>query len=100
MGKSKEDIIKEITAHLAACGIRNWDEVYVGIADDVEKRLFTDHNVSEKGGIWIYRQANSSDCAREVEKYMLDQGAQGGPGGGSDETNYVYAYKIEPYTKE
>ena len=100
MGKSKEDIIKEITAHLAARGIRNWDEVYVGIADDVEKRLFTDHRVEKDGGIWIYRQANSSDCAREVEKYFLEQGTKGGPGGGSDETNYVYAYKIEPYTKE
>ena len=54
MGKSKEDIIKEITAHLAARGIRNWDEVYVGIADDVEKRLFTDHRVEKDGGIWIY----------------------------------------------
>ena len=100
MGKSKEDIIKEIAAYLVACRIRNLDEVYVGIADDVEKRLFTDHRVEKDGGIWIYRQANSSDCAREVEKYWLDQGAQGGPGGGSDETNYVYAYKIEPYTKE
>ena len=100
MGKSKEDIIKEIVAYLVARGIRNWDEVYVGIADDVEKRLFTDHRVEKDGGIWIYRQANSSDCAREVEKDLLDQGAQGGPGGGSDETNYVYAYKIEPYTKE
>ena len=100
MGKSKEDIIKEITAYLATRGVGSLDVIYVGIADDVEKRLFTDHRVEKDGGIWIYRQANSSDCAREVEKYLLDRGAQGGPGGGSDETNYVYAYKIEPYTKE
>lgn len=98
MGKSKEQIIVEITNHLASRGIQNWNEVYVGIAKDPKDRLFNGHKVKEKGGIWIYRLANSSDCAREVEKYLLDKGAAGGPGGGDDDTIYVYAYKKESYT--
>lgn len=100
MGTSKEEIIKEITAYLVDCGIKNWNEVYVGIADDVEERLFTYHKVDKDSGIWIYCQADSSDCAREVEKYFFGQGTKGGSGGGNDDTRYVYAYKIEPYTVE
>ena len=42
MGKSKEQIVEEITNHLIKCGIRKWKEVYVGIAKDPEDRLFSD----------------------------------------------------------
>lgn len=98
MGKSKEQIVDEITNHLIKCGIRKWNEVYVGIAKDPEDRLFNEHKVQKDDGIWIYCPANSSDCAREVEKYLLAKGAVGGPGGGDDDTIYVYAYKKESYT--
>ena len=94
MGMSKEQIIKEITDYLfVKCNIKKWNEVYVGIAKDPEKRLFNEHKVKRQGGIWIYCPANSSTCAREVEKTLTAQGADGGPGGGDDDTTYVYAYK-------
>ena len=98
MGKSKEQIVEEITNYLIKCGIQTWDEVYVGISKDPKERLFNGHKVKDKGGIWIYCPANSSDCAREVEKILLGKGATGGPGGGDDDSIYVYAYKIEAYT--
>ena len=91
---SKEQIIKGITDYLfVKNNIEKWNEVYVGIAKDPEKRLFNEHKVKKQGGIWIYCPANSSTCAREVEKTLLDKGADGGPGGGDDDTTCVYAYK-------
>lgn len=94
MGMSKEQIIKEITDHLfVKRNIKKWNEVYVGIAKDPRDRLFNGHRVQKDGDVWIYCQAFSSDDAREVEKTLLDKGADGGPGGGDDDTTYVYAYK-------
>ena len=93
-GNSKETIKEKIIEHLLKRNVEFWNEVYIGIAQDPHKRLFEEHNVKEKGGIWIYIKANSSECAREVEKELITLGANGGPGGGSDETIYVYAYKI------
>lgn len=92
MAKTAEQIISDINAYMKACGGNNSDW-YVGIATDARQRLFDDHAVSEKDGCWIYRQATSSDVARSVEKAYLDAGCDGGPGGGDDGTDYVYAYK-------
>lgn len=99
MGKSKDDIKVKIEKYLSKAGVKKWSEVYVGIAEDPKDRLFSDHKVKQNG-VWIYCQANSSDCAREVEQELLAKGAKGGPGGGSDNTIYVYAYKTEVYTKQ
>ena len=99
MAYTKEQVIADIEAHIRNEGgtIGTW---YVGIATDARKRLFNDHNVSEAGGSWIYRQATSSDTARTVETYFHNKGAKGGPGGGDSGTDYVYAYKITSNTKE
>lgn len=72
---------------------------YAGIATDPRQRLFSDHNVAEKGGIWIYRDAGSEAGAREAEKRLLQKGCKGGPGGGAS-PRYVYAYLITNYTRE
>ena len=99
MGMSKDQIIKAITDYIfVKCDIKKWNEVYVGIAKDPEKRLFNEHKVKKQGVIWIYCPANSSTCAREVEKTLIAQGADGGPGGGDDDTTSVYAYKKTPDT--
>jgi hypothetical protein len=84
-------IITDINAYMKQHGGTNasW---YVGIAADPRSRLFNDHSVCEKEDAWIYRQAVSSDAARETEKAYLDTGHDGGPGGGDDDTTYVYAY--------
>lgn len=36
--------------------------------------------------------ATSSEAARNVEKAFLDNGCDGGTGGGDDDAVYVYAY--------
>ena len=92
MGYTSQQIINDINAYMKQHGGTNasW---YVGIATDAKQRLFVDHNVSENGGAWIYRQATSSAVARSVEKAYLDAGCDGGSGGGDHGTDYVYAYK-------
>jgi hypothetical protein len=99
MGQTAEQIVKDIGAYIEKHGGANstW---YVGIATSPRDRLFDDHNVTEKGGVWIYRQAESSVVARAVEKSFLEVGYKGGPGGGDGGTDYVYAYKITSDTKE
>jgi len=72
---------------------------YVGISKDAEKRLFDDHKVKEIGDQWIYDYATSSEEAREIELYFLDQGTAGGTGGGDDTAKMVYAYKMKPHTE-
>ena len=48
----------------------------------------------EKGAWWIIRHATSSSAAREVERFFIDKkGTDGGPGGGTDDSNQVYAYR-------
>jgi hypothetical protein len=91
MGATKVQIITDIDAYMKQRGGTNtsW---YVGIAADARSRLFNDHRVSETEDTWIYRQAMSSTVARETERAYLDTGHDGGPGGGDDDTTYVYAY--------
>ena len=67
----------------------NW---YVGITNDPKNRLFKDHGVSQNGA-WIYRQADTTEIARDVEFFFLSQGCDGGSGGGDDDSGFVYAYK-------
>jgi len=81
MPSSIKKIINDITSYLRDNEI-SLDDVYVGIASYPEQRLFSDHNVSKENGIWIYCKAYSSLCVRIIEKYFLDDGANGGPGGG------------------
>ncbi|MDD2699835.1 MAG: hypothetical protein PHH36_01225 [Sideroxydans sp.] len=99
MAYTKQQIIIDINAYMKKCGGTNagW---YVGIATDAKQRLFNDHNVLEKNDSWIYRHAESSDAARAVEKAYLDAGYSGGPGGGDDGTDYVYACRKTRTTRE
>jgi hypothetical protein len=99
MAKSKEEIKKEIKAHIAkeGSGYKNW---YVGITNDVNRRLHKEHNVPEKNAWFITRPANSVEEAREIEEYFHDLGCDGAGGGGDEDSEIVYAYKKTSNTKE
>lgn len=96
----EETIKSDIENYIAKNGgvYSTW---YVGIAQNAPDRLFKDRNVKENGGAWIWRPAASRTIAERIEKYLIEtHGTQGNPGGGSDATTSVYAYRIENYTKE
>jgi hypothetical protein len=92
-------VIAEILEYIKRGGgaASDW---YVGIAAGARDRLFNDHKVSEQQGSWIYRGCDSTDAARAVEEHFLNLGCRGGPGGGDDDTTFVYAYRITSYTVE
>lgn len=96
--QAAQTALADINAHIQNCQpyCSYW---YAGIATEPRQRLFSDHNVAENGGTWIYRDAGSEAGAREVEKRLLQRGCKGGPGGGTS-PRYVYAYIITNYTRE
>jgi len=71
---------------------RPYSSWYAGIASDARKRLFQEHNVSEKDDPWIYHQCKNDQSARNVEEALLKLGCDGDTGGGDESTTYVYAY--------
>ncbi|MYA37111.1 MAG: hypothetical protein F4193_06940 [Candidatus Dadabacteria bacterium] len=99
MAKSKSVIIEEIQRYITNRGgdLREW---YVGIAANPRERLFDDHSVNKQNGTWIFRTAESSTVAREIEQYFLERGARGGSGGGSINSMSVYAYRVTAQTRE
>ena len=100
MSKSKEMIINDIDDHLTKSGRRFYSEFYIGITNDVERRMFTEHNVAKDKMWWRYRTADSVQTAREVEAYYLKKGMRGGKGGGIEDSLIVYCYAISPTTVE
>ena len=78
-----------------------WPQWYVGIAADANHRLFSDHKVPEHEDVWVYAPAATSRVARQIEAHLIAKhGAQGGTGGGDENTRYVYAYRIAAQTVE
>ena len=95
-----EEIVADIEDHVAVCG-GDWWQWYVGIAADVEYRLFSDHRVCRDEDAWICVPARTSRTARKAEAYLIEEhGAQGGPGGGDANTRTVYAYRTADHTVE
>ena len=100
MAKDYQTIVDEINDHLSKSGKRYYSDFYIGITNDVERRLVKEHNVAKEKTWWIYRTAKDSDIAREVEKHFLDMGMRGNDGGGNEASNIVYCYAVSPTTVE
>lgn len=91
----KFQIISDINNYVGSDTHNDW---YVGIATDVEKRLFDEHNVDRKADKWIYCPADDESTARDTEAELLNNyGYDGGTGGG-DHPTYVYAFKKNNHT--
>ena len=103
MTKTKDQIIECIEYYVGwkrdPEDFPNW---YGGITANPKERLFDDHNVNEDDkNEWICERAESSQVAREVERYFIEKkGTQGGPGGGDDRSLFVYAYRVNSQTKQ
>jgi hypothetical protein len=90
-GQNAEQIRDEILAYLRMQGgdSGSW---YIGIAAEIERRLFGDHRVPPANHWYICRQAASSEAAHEAERALLALGFDGGPAGADDDAVFVYAY--------
>lgn len=100
MKKTSQQIIEDIDAHLQKSKKLYYSDFYIGITNNVTRRLFMEHNVSKNNAWWIYREAIDKATAQKVEEYYLAKGMEGDTGGGSDDTTYVYCYEITNTTKE
>lgn len=97
---TKIQIIADINSHLQKSAKKFYSDFYVGITNDIERRLFEEHKVSKENAWWIYRVADTKAVAQAVEEYFLDKGMRGDTGGGTEDTTYVYCYEITNYTEE
>lgn len=97
---TKESIIKAFKEHFRNSSKQHYSDFYVGITDNVTRRLFGEHNVDKDRGWWIWQPADSKSIAQEVENYFLDKGMKGAPGGGNDGTVFVYCYEVTQSTVE
>lgn len=100
MKKDYTVIVNDINEHLTKSGKRYYSDFYIGITDDIERRLFKEHNVSRENSWWIYRTATDAETARRVEKYFLSKGMRGAPSGGNDSSDTVYCYAVGSTTVE
>lgn len=95
-----QQIIVDIDAHLLKSNTQHYSDFYIGITEDINRRLFDFHNVPKKGHWYIYREAANDSESRRVEQYYLDKGMDRGDGGGDENAVYVYCYQISDQTKE
>lgn len=78
----------------------NFSKFYIGITNDIERRLFGEHNVPRNGHWRIHREAINKEHAQSVEEHFLNKGMKGDTGGGTDDSVWVYCYKITNKTRE
>jgi hypothetical protein len=90
-GQNAQAIRDEILAYLRMQGgdSASW---YIGIASEIERRLFGDHRVPPANHWYICRQASSSEAAQEAERALRALGFDGCPAGEGGEGLFVYAY--------
>ncbi len=89
-----KQIYNELLKYVSSGQFVDW---YVGITNDIEKRLFTAHNVN-RNGVWFHAPAINSIHARSAEQALLKLGFDGGTGGGDHTAVYVYAFRKDPGT--
>ncbi len=96
----QNSIVNDIINYITQTSYTTASDWYVGIATSPSARLFSDHNVDQGSGHWIYCQAMSEKVARAAEQILIRKHPfKGGVGGGLCPT-YVYAYRITSFTSE
>ena len=85
------EMVAEISSHVKTSNFP-YSQWYVGITSDIENRLHGDHGVPKEDHWFIEKPADSNKIAREVERYYLKLGMDGGTGGGDSSSKDVYVY--------
>ena len=98
----KNDIINDINWHLAKSDKKSYSYFYIWITNDIERRLFWEHNVPKKWHRRIHREADSEEIARAVESYYLNKWMKWWEWWwtGNWNAKFVYCYEISNQTRE
>ena len=78
----------------------HYHQFYIGVASDAKDRLTNGHNVDYTIPHIYSTNPLHTDIVRTIEKHFLNKGAKGGPGGGDNNTRYIYMYLVGPKTRE
>jgi hypothetical protein len=92
------EIIQSIDESIQSWG-GDYGACYVGITNDLERRLFEQHHVDKESRFFVHRNAGNFHRAGEVEKYFINRGCRGAPAGGTVDTTFVYAYYMTESTE-
>ena len=74
MRKTTREIILDVESHLACSKKKYYSDFYIEITNDVDRRLFGEHNVDKNHSWWIYRTAVDKATAQAVEEHFLSKG--------------------------
>jgi hypothetical protein len=99
MKYAEQQIMNEVIVHMGKYDGK-YQDWYAGVATDAKTTLFNDHCVKESADAWICRQCVNNDAAREIERYFMKKGCNGGPVGEEKTTLFFYAYLIQPHTRQ
>lgn len=98
MAQTIEEMIAFFEENLRNSRRNYYSEFYIGITNDVERRLFQEHNVNKETMWWAYTTANTKEDAEYIERYYLGKGMKGNTGGGTPDSKVVYCYAVGPTT--
>lgn len=76
-----------------------YSDYYVGITNDINRRLFEEHKVDHYSCHWFH-ETSSREIADEIEGHFIAKGMKGHQGGGNKESVWIYIYRITPKTLE
>jgi hypothetical protein len=98
-GKTREQIIHEISTHIAKVG-GGYSDWFLSVTDKPKHVLFKIHKLRTTGDAWIARMAKDDLQAWEVEEYFRTVcKTRGQKTASSLDHVYVYAYRMKPHTK-
>ena len=102
MQKFAKEIIIDFDNHLSKSYKKSYSDFYIGITNNIDRRLFSEHNVPRHWHWYIYHEAINEENARLVENHYLKKWMQwGGWWGNGDWTAiFVYCYYITSYTNQ
>lgn len=100
MVKSVQQIKYEILAYIKEFG-GNFQEWYIGIAENPKQEMFTRHGVNQSDDIWLYKQALTFTACKTVQQYFVNTLKVDGQllEKGDENTDCVYLYKKSSRTK-
>ncbi len=91
----KSEIIVDIEGQIEKMG-GNYNNWYVGLAKDCQESFFQSHLLEDRNDGFLYREAFTAVCAREIKDYFVTElGASLDPSN-SDGGRIVYAYRKTP----
>ena len=96
----KDRIMQLFNNYLNNSGRKFYSDFFIGVTDDVNKRLFEEHMVPKSNSWYIYAPANTHENAMAVKKHYHNLGMRTSNRRTSRLSKMVYCYGVSPFTVE